>query len=59
MSTPVSEPERRAHRARGLARQATEIVQRKRRELEQALHDERVACNEALIAEAAALGVIK
>jgi len=47
-----------AHRARGLARQATEMRQRKERELKQARHDELIACNAALLAEAAELKVI-
>lgn len=47
-----------AQRARGIARQASEMVERKRHELEQALHAERVACNEALLAEAVYLGIL-
>lgn len=50
--------QQKALRARGLARQATETRIRKERELEQALHDERNRCNEALLAEGVCLGLL-
>lgn len=55
--TPAERLEHRAHRARGLARQATEERERLERMLAQAREKETTACVDALVAEAKALGV--
>lgn len=49
--------QQKADRARGLALQATEERQRLERMLTDAKEKERLACNAALKAEAAALGI--
>lgn len=54
----MTDLENKAHRARGLARQATEDRQRCERTLESLRTKERALCNEALLAEATALGVL-